>query len=396
MTDVTIRVNDTPIQVTLTGAQGPRGLASGPLTAGSVAADEISDDLADRAEIAEKLLVRPEAESQASGIDVLGAVTTGVRNTGFGFEALKANTGGSENTAFGYLALTDVTGGADPAANYNTAFGSFALASVTTGYKNTGIGRAAGDFLTTGYHNTAVGYGSLHGGTTALNNVAVGFETLHGGNGNVTTTQGSTGVGWRALYELTDGDFNTCVGNAAGTNVTTGERNTGVGVNALNALTTTSDSVAIGYNAGLSHTGTGSIFIGSGADTAAGLANVTVIGTGITAAASNTLYLGNAQTVVPGTSTRDFGTAAKPWNYGVFGNSVLVHSGTAMPAGGSNGKGLLLSSTANFGIFFGSGAPTLSAAKGSLYLRSDGSGTSNRMYVNTDSGTTWTAVTTAA
>ena len=43
-----------------------------------------------------------------------------------------------------------------------------------------------------------------------------------------------------------------------------------------------------------------------------------------------------------------------------------------------------------------SGAPTLSAAKGSLYLRSDGSTTNDRMYVNTNGATTWTAVTTAA
>jgi hypothetical protein len=48
------------------------------------------------------------------------------------------------------------------------------------------------------------------------------------------------------------------------------------------------------------------------------------------------------------------------------------------------------------GVYFGSGAPTVSAAKGSLYLRSDGSGVNDRMYVNTDAGTTWTAVTTVA
>lgn len=69
---------------------------------------------------------------------------------------------------------------------------------------------------------------------------------------------------------------------------------------------------------------------------------------------------------------------------------------TAIPAGGTAGVGMLVSSTANFGIFYGSGSPTLAAAKGSLYLRSDGSSTSTRLYVNTDGSTTWTAVTTAA
>jgi hypothetical protein len=75
---------------------------------------------------------------------------------------------------------------------------------------------------------------------------------------------------------------------------------------------------------------------------------------------------------------------------------VRAFSATALPAGGTTGAGYVFSSVANFGVFFGSGAPTLSAAKGSLYLRSDGSATNDRMYVNTDSGTTWTAVITAA
>ena len=75
---------------------------------------------------------------------------------------------------------------------------------------------------------------------------------------------------------------------------------------------------------------------------------------------------------------------------------ITARIGTAIPAGGTAGFGYCATSTANFGVFFGSGAPTLSAAKGSLYLRSDGSTTNDRMYVNTNGATTWTAVTTAA
>jgi len=48
------------------------------------------------------------------------------------------------------------------------------------------------------------------------------------------------------------------------------------------------------------------------------------------------------------------------------------------------------------GIYFGSGVPTVAAAQGSLYLRSDGSTTSTRAYINTNGSTTWTALTTAA
>lgn len=82
----------------------------------------------------------------------------------------------------------------------------------------------------------------------------------------------------------------------------------------------------------------------------------------------------------------------------IMNGSATVWAGTAIPAGGTAGDGLKFSSTSNFGIFFGSGAPTLSAAQGSLYLRSDGSGGTNRAYINNSSGsgTTWTALSTQA
>lgn len=76
--------------------------------------------------------------------------------------------------------------------------------------------------------------------------------------------------------------------------------------------------------------------------------------------------------------------------------NITVQNATAIPAGGVAGAGYRFSSTSNFGMFFGSGAPSLSAAKGSLYLRSDGSSTTTRAYINTDGGTTWTAISTVA
>lgn len=50
----------------------------------------------------------------------------------------------------------------------------------------------------------------------------------------------------------------------------------------------------------------------------------------------------------------------------------------------------------NVGIYAGSGAPTFTAKKGSWYMNTAGSTTNDRMYINTDGATTWTAVTTAA
>ncbi len=92
------------------------------------------------------------------------------------------------------------------------------------------------------------------------------------------------------------------------------------------------------------------------------------------------------------------GTGAIELGIGSLGVENAIHTwqNTAIPAGGTTGTGYRFSSSSNFGVFFGSGAPSLTAAQGSLYLRSDGSSTSTRMYVNTDGSTTWTAVTTAA
>jgi hypothetical protein len=75
---------------------------------------------------------------------------------------------------------------------------------------------------------------------------------------------------------------------------------------------------------------------------------------------------------------------------------ATVASGTATPAAGSTAARLLFGTTAGFGIYYGSGAPTVSAGQGSLYLRSDGSSTSTRLYVNTTGSTTWTNFTSAA
>jgi hypothetical protein len=73
-----------------------------------------------------------------------------------------------------------------------------------------------------------------------------------------------------------------------------------------------------------------------------------------------------------------------------------VSTNTSPPAGGAATAGINLSNVANFGVYFGSGAPTFSAAQGSLYMRTDGSSTSTRMYVNTNGTTGWTNLVTAA
>lgn len=80
----------------------------------------------------------------------------------------------------------------------------------------------------------------------------------------------------------------------------------------------------------------------------------------------------------------------------VTNKSLKVLNATGLTAGG-NATPIITAGTALVpNIYAGSGAPTITAPAGSLYLRSDGSSTSTRMYVNTTGSTTWTAVTTAA
>ena len=90
-------------------------------------------------------------------------------------------------------------------------------------------------------------------------------------------------------------------------------------------------------------------------------------------------------------------TGATTFNGTVASNGQLsAQPTTAPPAAGATSAGIKLSSTANLGLFFGSGAPTFSAAQGSIYMNTTGSSTSTRLYANTTGSTTWTSFTSAA
>jgi hypothetical protein len=73
--------------------------------------------------------------------------------------------------------------------------------------------------------------------------------------------------------------------------------------------------------------------------------------------------------------------------FGSFGGSVLAQTGLAMPGGGTTSAGFRMTSTSNFGLFGGSGAPTLSAAQGSIYLQNDG-----YPWVNLNASTSWSPI----
>lgn len=91
------------------------------------------------------------------------------------------------------------------------------------------------------------------------------------------------------------------------------------------------------------------------------------------------------------TTTATLGPATSVTTLSATGN-LTADSGTAPASGGMSA--ILISSTANFGIFVGSGVPTVSAAQGSLYLRTDGTTTNDRIYVRGSAA--WIAITTAS
>ncbi len=102
--------------------------------------------------------------------------------------------------------------------------------------------------------------------------------------------------------------------------------------------------------------------------------------------------------VVQGTPTLTTPVIGAATGTSLVATGILTsRSGTATPAAASSVAALTMGS-AGVGIFWGTGSPNtaLTAPKGSLYLRTDGSTTNDRVYVNTDASTAWTNITTAA
>jgi hypothetical protein len=237
--------------------------------------------------------------------------------------------------------------------------------------------------------NTAVSTNAGTGALIVAGGVGVSGNLYVTGDivGNIVVT-GSTFTGNVTGGNLLTGGLVSATGNVTGGNLLTGGlvSATGnvTGGNLLSATLSLSGNVLSAINTTANITTTANISVGN------------VLINGVTTGTGN----------VTGGNLRTTGQMSATGN--VTGGNVLssavvsavgaatILSATAVPAGGTTGAGYKLSSTANLGVFFGSGVPTLSAAKGSLYLRTDGSTTNDRMYVNTDGATTWTAVTTAA
>lgn len=163
--------------------------------------------------------------------------------TAFGWRALRYNTDGERNTAVGWDALILNVSGDD-----NTAVGSSALA-MNTASNNTAVGSGALNFNTTGENNTAVGSNTISAMKTGSNNTAVGSYALDDDQYG----EENTAIGSQALTRSRNGVGNVAIGYSAGGNingeVSGGDYNTVIG------------NAALGYGAERAHTG--NVIIGS-------------------------------------------------------------------------------------------------------------------------------------
>ncbi len=104
------------------------------------------------------------------------------------------------------------------------------------------------------------------------------------------------------------------------------------------------------------------------------------------AQANNNVYIGAGISI---------GTSTDPGVGGTIqtGKQTLL---SGIPLNATATAAILMSSLTGFGVYCGTGIPSVAAGTGSLYLRGDGSTATTRMYVNQNGSTAWTAVTTQA
>ena len=110
-------------------------------------------------------------------------------------------------------------------------------------------------------------------------------------------------------------------------------------------------------------------------------------GIGVNAASGFTGRLLDVQ--LNGVSQASFSAAGDFNGNGAMNTAGGVNSRTTAGVTAGGGSAHFTMGSAAHGIYRGSGPPTISAPQGSWYLRTDGSTTSNRMYVNSNGTTGW-------
>lgn len=282
--------------------------------------------------------------SQAAGLKITGAATGGTvalvaidsgAATNLTINAKGAGTIGIGSVSTGAVTITPATTitGAITAVAADNSFG--------TGQTNYPILRGNGGGF------AGIGLGGTGNCSLVVSTIGSGsfiFNTANGGSPNGGTTQmtiSHTASASRYINVTGSNGGNPTISTSAGS----------LAITPAVAMNDATDSSSIT---------TGALVVAGGV----GISKKLYVGDQLNVAAVTTLQ----QTLV-------VGTLEGP----IAGGSRIITYGNAGPQ-----------------LHIGSGAPTSSASKGSLYLRTDGSSTSTRLYVNTDAGTTWAGITTTA
>jgi hypothetical protein len=184
-----------------------------------------------------------------------------------------------------------------------------------------GISGNLANMTTAGYENTLVGFSAGGGMGTGVCNSGAHSSTLVGAYAGFKTSGGYiTAIGFRAGYNIDDGDFSTFVGAYSGQNASCSFDNAFFGGFSGSSVTLGSFNTYLGMNAaGNATTGRGNIAVG--ASSASGLTggggNI-AIGT-----SSGVSLVNNSNNILIGNSS-DIGTSGVISNSIAFGNNTKV------------------------------------------------------------------------
>lgn len=269
-------------------------------------------------------------------------------------------------------------------------FSQFGNGNVTSSGNITDNAIVRGDGGAKGIQGSDLTIGDLTGGNVTVTGGAANLTLLSGtGNSRTMTLQTTTSGGTATNALVISGTQRVTVSSTeTSTSASTGSLVTNGGIGCGQTLTAGTN--IIGQNMTLggyigNYAGGVVMFIGSSAG-----ASVTKMTFDFTPT-SSTMGIGVSSSAI----TIYRGDGSNGGTFNVTG-TLNAASGVATPVNGSSSARILLGTTANLGLYYGSGAPTVTAAKGSVYLRTDGSGVNDRMYVATDSAGAWTAVVTVA
>lgn len=292
-----------------------------------------------------------------------GTITMGSVNAG---AVILASGSTIDIDAVGALSLNS----SGAAINIGNDADNFAVNIATAGTRNVSIGAATQTLTIDGatiVETSAGAYDIDAAGALSLNSSA---GVINVGNDAVNQNMNIGTAGTRTI----------AIGSATATN-------TIVGGSSINASANFNTAINSG-------TSTGSVTIGNAAagavtiDSSAGISLDAGTASNFTAATGDLSLIGTAGSVVISSAEAVIDAVQLTASAG----GVQVTS----DALGSTTGLHLVQGAATVAIQVGAGAPSHNAPKGSLYLRTDGSGVNDRAYIATDAVGTWTAIVTVA